>query len=206
MMNHRIEELMARIRELEAELEADLEVKKARFHYRLENRRTRFEQDILALHQRLRTGWLRYVLNAPLSHLLTAPVIYGALLPLVVLDLAVSLYQAVCFPIYGIPKIRRRAYFVYDRAQLPYLNWIERMNCLYCSYANGLLSYVKEIVGRTEQYWCPIKHAQRLADPHAHYAHFFDYGDVERYRNELEKLRRQYPETGKARDKTATNA
>lgn len=193
-MNSRIEELMIRIRELETELEADLEEKRARFHYHFENRRARFEQDILALHQRLRTGSLRYIMDAPLSHILTAPVIYGAILPLLLLDLAMSLYQAVCFPIYGIPRIRRADYFVYDRGLLPYLNWIERMNCLYCSYANGLMAYAKDITGRTEQYWCPIKHARRVHDPHAHYAKFFDYGDVETYRTELERLRRQYPE------------
>jgi len=193
-MNPRIEELMARIRELETELEADLEQKRALFHYHLENRRARFEQDILALHQRLRTGSLRYILDAPLSHILTAPVIYGAIFPLLLLDLAMSVYQAVCFPVYGIPRIRRADYFVYDRGLLPYLNWIERMNCLYCSYAIGLMTYAREIAGRTEQYWCPIKHARRLHDPHGHYAKFFDYGDVEGYRNELERLRRQYPE------------
>jgi len=193
-MNARIEELMARIRELETELEADLEQKRALFHYHLENHRARFEQDILALHQRLRTGSLRYILDAPLSHILTAPVIYGAIFPLLLLDLAMSVYQAVCFPVYGIPRIRRADYFVYDRGLLPYLNWIERMNCLYCSYAIGLMTYAKEIAGRTEQYWCPIKHARRLHDPHGHYAKFFDYGDVEGYRNELERLRRQYPE------------
>jgi hypothetical protein len=195
-----MEELLARIRELETELEADLEEKRTRFHYHLEDRRARFEQDILALHRRLRTGSLRYILDAPLSHILTAPVIYGAIFPLLLLDLAMTTYQSVCFPVYGIPRIRRTDYFVYDRGLLPYLNWIERMNCLYCSYANGLVSYAKDIAGRTEQYWCPIKHARRLHDPHGHYAKFFDYGDVEAYRNELERLRRQYPEMDSAPD------
>jgi hypothetical protein len=199
-MNSRMEELLARIRELETELEADLEEKRTRFHYHLEDRRARFEQDILALHQRLRTGWLRYLLDAPLSHLLTAPVIYATLLPLLLLDLAVSLYQAVCFPAYGIPRVRRHDHFAFDRGRLPYLNWIERMNCLYCSYANGLLGYAQDIAGRTEQYWCPIKHARRLPLAHPHYAKFFDYGDVEAYRNELERLRQQYPEMDSAPD------
>lgn len=190
----KIEELMARIQELQDELQADLEHKQEEFRYHLEDRRARFEQDILELHRRLRKGSLRYLVEAPPLFILTAPVIYGALPALVLLDLAISVYQLVCFPVYRIPKVKRADYFLYDRHVLPYLNWIERMNCLYCSYANGLMAYGREIVARTEQYWCPIKHARRLADAHAHYPNFFDYGDVERYRDELERLRKALAE------------
>jgi hypothetical protein len=192
-MNSRIEELMNRIRELEAEIEADLEARRARFHYRLDHHRARFERDILALHRRLRQGWLSYVANARPAHLLSAPVIYAILPALLLFDAAVSLYQRLCFPAYRIPRVRRADYFVYDRTQLGYLNWIERMNCLYCSYANGLIAYAREIVARTEQYWCPIKHARHRRDAHVRYGNFFDYGDVEAYRNELDRLRRDYP-------------
>lgn len=193
-MNPKIDELMARIRELQTELEADLEQKRSTFRYHLENRKARFEQDILALHKRLRTGSLRYLAEAPPLFLLVAPVIYGAIFPLALFDLTVTVYQAICFPVYGIPKVKRANHFAYDRHLLPYLNWIERLNCLYCSYGNGLMSYGREIIGRTEQYWCPIKHARRTADPHNRYPNFFDYGDVERYRAELEELRKQYPD------------
>ncbi|NTV93900.1 MAG: hypothetical protein HGA75_00585 [Thiobacillus sp.] len=201
-MTPKIEELMARIRELQEELEVDLERKQAEFRYHLEDRRARFEQDILELHKRLRKGSLRYLVEAPPLFILTAPVIYGAALPLALLDLAVTVYQAICFPIYKIAKVRRADHFVYDRHLLPYLNWIERMNCLYCSYGNGLMSYGREIIARTELYWCPIKHARRLSDAHARYPDFFDYGDVERYRAELGRLRKEMapgsdPEAGR---------
>lgn len=194
-MNAKIDELMARIRELQAELEADLDLKQQQFRYRLDHRRARFEQDILDLHKRLRKGSLRYLYEAPPLFILTAPVIYGAALPLLLLDLTVTVYQALCFPVYRIPRVKRADHFVYDRHLLPYLNWIERANCLYCSYGNGLLAYAREIVARTEQYWCPIKHTRRLADAHARYPSFFDYGDVERYRSELERLRKEMAET-----------
>ena len=38
---------------------------------------------------------------------LTAPVIYAGILPFALLDLFVGIYQAVCFPIYGIAKVKR---------------------------------------------------------------------------------------------------
>lgn len=191
-MNAKIDELMARIRELQTELEADLEQKRANFRYRLENHRVHFERGVLALHRKFKRGTIRYILEAPALFVLTAPIIYGALLPMLLLDLTVSLYQAICFRVYGIPQVPRSEHFVYDRGLLRYLNWIERMNCLYCSYVNGLMSYAREIVARTEQYWCPIKHARRLLDGHGRCAKYFDYGDAERYRRELEALRKDY--------------
>ena len=69
---------------------------------------------------------------------------------------------------------------------------IEKFNCLYCSYANGVAAYVREVAARTEQYWCPIKHARRLKDSHQSYPRFFEHGDGEAYRQGLERLRRQY--------------
>jgi len=43
---------------------------------------------------------------------LTAPIIYAVIVPLVLLDLFVTVYQSVCFPVYGIPKVRRREYLI----------------------------------------------------------------------------------------------
>lgn len=91
----------------------------------------------------------------------------------------------VCFPIYGIARIRRRAYFIVDRHKFAYLNGIEKVNCTFCSYANGVIAYVREVAACTEQYWCPIKHAQALPTPHVHYHRFFDYGNAEGYRRDL---------------------
>ena len=94
-----------------------------------------------------------------------------------------------CFPIYGIARVRRSVYIVIDRQHLAYLNAIEKFNCMYCGYANGVLAYVREIAGRTEQYWCPIRHAVRVRAPHAHYRAFVDYGDAKGYRQRLRVLR-----------------
>lgn len=199
-MNPKLEELMTRIRELQAELEADLAQKREEFRYHLENRRVRFEREVVEMQRRLRKSSLRYLLEAKFSHLVTAPVIYGAIVPLALADLAISVYQWLCFPAYGIPRVRRADHFIYDRHLLPYLNSIEKLNCLYCSYGNGLMAYGREVIARTEQYWCPIKHARRAQAPHLRYEKFTDYGDVEAYRRELEALRRDYPD---AEDRSA---
>jgi hypothetical protein len=89
--------------------------------------------------------------NVKLLVQLSIPLTFGCAVPLVLLDLVVSFYQFVCFPIYGIPKVDRRKYLIFDRGRLAYLNVIEQAGCFYCSYANGLLAYLAEITVRTEQ-------------------------------------------------------
>jgi hypothetical protein len=123
--------------------------------------------------------------------LLSLPFIYGMALPLLLLDLSFALYQATSFPLYGIAKVRRRDYFVLDRARLPYLNPIEKVHCFYCSYANGLIAYAREITARTEQYWCPIKHEREPASTHERYGGFIEYGDAATFETRSRDLRRK---------------
>ena len=49
---------------------------------------------------------------------------------------------------------------------------------------------MREIASRTEQYWCPIKHARRLIGAHALYAMFEDYGDADGYRQRLAEFQK----------------
>jgi uncharacterized Fe-S cluster-containing radical SAM superfamily protein len=60
---------------------------------------------------------------------------------------------------------------------------------LYCGYCNGLIGYVQEVAGRTEAFWCPIKHAARVGAHHSYYAQFVDYGDAEGFDEGLEASR-----------------
>jgi hypothetical protein len=193
MQKPHIEDVLQRLQTLQNELEREIEgllrEKRKQFHYRLERGKVRFEQGIKALQKRQRTGVWHYLRTTPISHLLSAPIIYGVIIPFLFLDLAVTLYQHVCFRIHHIPLVRRSDYLILDRHHLAYLNAIERFNCLYCGYSNGLIEYVREVAARTEQYWCPIKHALRSPDPHRLMDHFLDYGDIKAYQTRLEELR-----------------
>lgn len=189
-MNPQINELIGKIKQLESELDAELAKRSAELRYGMEHGRAAFEEELLRRHRELRQKLLPYVFGARPLVMLVAPVIYAGIVPFVVLDMFVSVYQAVCFPVYGIVKVKRADYLVFDRHHLAYLNALEKFNCAYCSYANGLIAYAREIVARTEQYWCPIKHARRVIGTHTRYALFDDYGDGEGYRERLEELRK----------------
>ena len=187
-MSAKIDDLMARIHGLELELEAELSRQSAELRYGFEHGRVVFEAEILRRHREMQTRLSRYILNAKPAIALTAPVIYSLILPLVLLDIFVTIYQAVCFPAYGIEKVKRGDYLIFDRGHLAYLNALEKLNCAYCSYANGLIAYVREIAARTEAYWCPIKHARKATGAHEKYLDFVAFGDAEAYRKRIAEL------------------
>jgi len=120
--------------------------------------------------------------NKTLRHLLSVPFIWVVLIPLLLLDLCVEVYHRICFPLYGLPLVRRQSYIRLDRYKLPYLSTIERLNCLYCEYANGLINYVQRIAGDTEGYWSAITHKKYagFVAP-SHHAGFSKYGDRKAY-------------------------
>lgn len=151
-----------------------------------------FSEETLKEHRLHRISMWRYIRSSTFLVVLSAPVIYVCGLPFLLLDLAVSVYQSICFPIYGIPKARREDYLIFDRGHLAYLNPIEKLGCVYCSYANGLLAYIAEIGARTEQHFCPIKHARRSLQLHSRDSHMLPYGDALAYRTQSERIAQDY--------------
>lgn len=188
-MTPRLAQLTARIRDLEDALQAELAEKQQDLRYSLDRRRVVFEADVKARHRAAREGLLRYLARTRLLVVVTAPFIYGLIVPLALLDLFTAAYQAACFPVYGIEKVRRRDHIVIDRQQLAYLNALQKLNCVYCGYANGVIGWVREIAARTEAHWCPIKHARPIPAPHLTYPAFADFGDETAYQAKVEALR-----------------
>lgn len=141
--------------------------------------------------EKVRKNFIRFIVESRVLVLLTVPIIYSVLFPALLMDLFASIYQLCCFPVYKIPTVNRKEYMVFDRHKLKYLNGIERMNCTYCSYFNGLVSYLREIASRTEQYWCPIHHGSELKDPHPRTKNFVSYGDSLSYDIKVDGLRKK---------------
>jgi hypothetical protein len=188
-MDDRLEVLLEKIRLLEAEVVSEVQKKQQEFTYKVIEKKVQFEKEIRSRHREQAEGVLRYLYNASNLSILTAPVIWFCLVPALFMDLVLTVYQKICFPIYGIPPVRRGDFIVLDRQYLDYLNVLERLNCYYCGYFNGVVAYVEEIAARTEQYWCPIKHARKVKTVHSRYHRFLDYGDAKGYLEEKERIR-----------------
>jgi len=189
MMDERVRTLLNQISELEDELRTALHEQQTRMFYRIEGRRIEFEQGIREAQAKLRHGLFKWLAESQMRNVVTAPVIYSMIVPLAFLDFALTVFQAACFPLYRVPAVKRSDYILLDRFRLSYLNSLEKLNCVYCAYAAGVLAYAREIAARTEQYWCPIKHARKVIDPHHRYARYADFADAEHYHDALETMR-----------------
>ena len=161
-----------------------------RWRRRVGRGRAWFDKEVRRSHRRFKQSIPAFLGEGSVGNLLTTPIIYSVAVPFLLLDLFVTAYQWMCFPIYGMARVRRGSYFAIDHHKLAYLNTIEKANCVYCSYANGLIAYVREVTARTEHYWCPIKHSRPVLAPHGHYQLFLDYDDAEGYRRDLPRLRK----------------
>jgi len=184
-----LQDIICQIKKLEKELYEELQRKQEDFYYNIQGRKVRFEAAARRRHKALMTHVPIYLIHAGFRNILTIPFIWICLPPALLMDLSVSIFQRVCFPIYEILRVRRSDYIVIDRHSLAYLNLIEKVNCVYCGYFNCLLAYVREIAARTEQYWCPIKHARRVANLHSRYKYYLEYGDAEGYKNDFREIR-----------------
>ncbi|NMM12567.1 MAG: hypothetical protein HHJ17_03350 [Rhodoferax sp.] len=188
-MNDRISQILAQMAALENDLRTAVQEKESTMFFQIKGKRVEFESSVKAAHRKLKTNFFRWLVTNRPQNLITGPIIYGMVFPLMMLDFFVSFYQWACFPIYGITKVRRGDYIVFDRRHLGYLNFIEKFHCTYCEYGNGLMGYMGEILARTEEYFCPIKHAHKILGTHAHYNRFLDYGDAADYEAKLEEFR-----------------
>lgn len=190
-MHDEIRRIMADIANLEGELRERLHEQEERLQFTIRGRRVEFARDIRAAHRRARVGLLRWLSRSDWRNALSAPFIYALIVPFALLDLFLGIYQAVCFRLYRLPPVARADYIVIDRQHLGYLNTVQKLNCVYCGYVNGLIAWAREIAAVTEQYWCPIKHARKVVGTHARYAHFLDYGDAEGYPVKVRDLREE---------------
>jgi len=183
-MSSKIDQLLEQINDLEVELFEEIRSKEDEFLHNIEDKKTHIKDYAV--------GTLEYLSSFSLATIISLPFIWMMIIPIVLIDVFVSIYQFICFPLYKIPKVKRKNYVIIDRYKLAYLDRFQKVNCWYCEYFNGVVAYVREIAARTEQFWCPIKHSKLIKDRHSRYSKFFDYGDYENYKKKFEKRREEF--------------
>ncbi len=103
--------------------------------------------------------------------------IYPIVLFFLFTDFLIWWYQTIYFGILDIPKLPRHKYIIMGRYKLPGLSRMQRLNCGYCEYANGVIQWLKAVANQTEIYSCAIKYATPL--PGQEYqAGFYDQNDI----------------------------
>jgi hypothetical protein len=189
-LNRTIEDLKRQLEDLEKKITAEIQKNSEAFQYTFLRNKPFFSREVRSKYRDYVQNPIWYILQSPISFILTSPFIYILILPAILTDFLVTIYQHINFRIYGIPIVRRSDYVIIDRHKLPYLNIIEKFHCVYCSYFNGVLSYSGEVAARTEQFWCPIRHARPDAPRHSRTYQFADYGDAT-YHEKLAIIRQE---------------
>jgi len=190
-MNNKIKEMIEEIEAMKVKLGEEIAQQEKDISYEIQNGYVKFEKDVLDKQKKNMKNLLTWFREIPLLHLLTSPLIYGMIIPAILFDVILFLYQQIIFRIYKFEFIKRSDYIIFDRQYLGYLNSIEKLNCMYCSYFNGLMYYASAIASRTELYFCPIKHAKKVAYKHEYYDEFFEYGVGNDYQEKLKNLRKK---------------
>jgi hypothetical protein len=160
-MDSRINEIVLQMKTLENELMDELKKKQDEFFYTLEDKKVKFEESVVKEGRAKVVSSIKYLSSFPVLVILTIPFIWSMMIPALIADIFVTIYQVVCFPIFKIPKVKRKDYIIIDRYNLFYLDRVEKINCWYCEYFNGVIGYTREIAARSEQFWCPINTQNR---------------------------------------------
>ena len=189
-MNDKIKELIEEIDAMKLKLAEEIDKQESHISYEIKNGYVTFEKEVLAKQRENMKNLLTWFREVPLLHLLTAPLIYAMVIPAIIFDVLLFVYQQIAFRVFKFEFIKRSDYMHFDHHYLGYLNIIEKFNCLYCSYFNGLMLYASAIAGRTELYFCPIKHAKKIVSQHKFYEEFLSYGDEGEYQKKLKELRK----------------
>jgi len=190
-MNERIKEMIEEIETMKKKLGEEIDKEEKYVNYEISNGYIKFEKEIFKRQKENMMHLWDWFGEIPLVQLLSAPVVYIMIVPAVLLDMMLFVYQNVVSRVFKIEFGKRSDYIVFDRQYLGYLNVVEKLNCLYCAYFNGLLQYASSIAARTEFYFCPIKHAKKIAYTHEYYHTFLMYGNGDAYQKKLKELRKE---------------
>jgi hypothetical protein len=180
-MKDTIRDILAKIESLNNDLREEYDRLSKEYGFYIEKKKVIFLDQFKRKNKTFKFPTWKYVIPTNIRHFLSMPFIYGMIVPAVLLDIALTVYQWTAFSLYRIPRVQRKDFFIYDRRYLDYLNLVQKINCLYCSYVNGLFAYAVEIGARTERYWCPIKAAHKPKFSHGWYKDFADYGNPEEW-------------------------
>lgn len=180
-MESKIRKIIEKIDSLNERLKKEHALLAEKYGFFIQEKKIIFSETIQKRNSLFRMPVWKYAIPKSIRHIFSIPFIYGIIIPAVILDIFITVYQRVAFSLYGIPRVKRGDYIIYDRRFLGYLNIIQKAHCLYCSYVNGLFAYSLEIAARTERYWCPIKAANKPKSYHGWYKDFADYGNPEEW-------------------------
>ena len=191
-MKSTISRILQEIENKRKELAEEYERIKKKYNFEYIKWKITFSKEQKLENKKKKTSFWQTTKSTTFREYLSIPFIYSMMIPAVILDLFLFMYQQTAMRLYRIPLVKRSDYITLERKHLDYLNWVEKLNCIYCSYVNWLFAYAVEIAWRTEKYWCPIKHAKKMTSSHNWEKYFADYGDADWFKEVFRKNQEFY--------------
>ena len=186
-MESKIKKIIEKIENLNESLQEEYKSMSDKYGFSIKKRKVIFLQKFKKRNKEFRIPTWKYAIPKNIRHIISMPFIYMMIVPAGLLDLFLIMYNRTALPLYRISPVKRSDHFIYDRQFLDYLNIIQKINCFYCSYVNGLFSFASEIGAQTERYWCPLKAAKNPKFHHSLYKEFADYGNPEEWNEKFNK-------------------
>ncbi len=100
-MNEQIEQILKKISYLEKKLQDELRKEDKLFDFTFEGKKVCFNKELLKEQQKHLEDIFTYLKNAPILYIITSPIIYGLIIPALILDITVTIYQAINFRVYN---------------------------------------------------------------------------------------------------------
>ena len=191
-MKSTISRILQEIENKRKELAEEYERIKKKYNFEYVKWKITFSKEQKLENKKKKRSFWQTTKSTTFREYLSIPFIYSMMIPAVILDLFLFMYQQTAMRLYRIPLVKRSDYITLERKHLDYLNWVEKLNCIYCSYVNWLFAYAVEIAWRTEKYWCPIKHAKKMTSSHNWEKYFADYGDADWFKEVFRKNQEFY--------------
>ncbi len=179
IMKSKISIILTEIEKKKEELKNEYLNLMDKYWFTLKSGKIVFNNEKIKENKKQKKSIIETIFTAQIREIISIPFIYSMIIPAIFLDIMLFIFQQTAFRLYRIPLVKRNDYIFDDRKQLDYLNFIQKINCMYCSYFNWLMSYAVEVAWRTERYWCPIKHAKKMSWWHDWEKYFADYWDAE---------------------------
>src|ERR1700754_1594768 len=98
-MTTQLDTLTEKLRSVEAEIEVEMAKRREEMRFHVVNRKIVFEHEASQVHREIKTSAMRYLIDVGPLVILVAPVIWSLIIPMMLLDLSLMVYQAICFPV-----------------------------------------------------------------------------------------------------------
>jgi len=114
-MGTRIDEILAKIDSLNRALRQEQIKLFDKYGFYIKNKKVIFLEKFKSRNKLFRIPAWKYAIPKDIRHVLSIPFIYVMIVPAVILDIFLTIYNLTAMPLYRIPRVKRRDHIIFKR-------------------------------------------------------------------------------------------